>query len=130
MTELDRVVKRAIKESVDKFECGVKHHDLTNPKTTIPDETIDWLKTHKDVIERFRERLKSNPKQWETDGPRVCKAAFDAGSLAAFYAMHAGVTEVSTKHVELALEHISTICTVGFAEFIYCPWRPGSKNRG
>ncbi len=130
--EMKSIVDKAIEESVNAFVRGVKFHDLTDPKTTIPDEIIDWLKTHKDVKTQFRTRLKSNPEtQWKEDREQVCKAAFDAGALAAFYALSQKVTEVSTEHVKSALEHIGTICKVSFgARYIYCPWLPGPKKAG
>ncbi len=138
MTDLDQVVEQAIEESVNEFERGVKFHDLTDPKTTIPDGIINWLKTNEDVKAQFRERLKSDTKQWDKDRKQVCKAAFDAGALAAFYVFldnflkeskkkECKKTEVSEEHVRKALKHISTICKVGLVGFggryIYCPWQ-------
>ena len=123
-------VKQAIKESVEAFVRGVHSHSQANPDVTIPDKIVKWLQDHNDVKKSFEKQLGSNPDKWEVDGPRVCTAAFHAGSLASFHAYANDPKVVNEVHVKAALEHISDVCEVRLGvRWVYCPWLPGPKSR-
>ena len=119
-------VKQAIKESVEAFVRGVYSHGPANPDVTIPDDVIKWLKDDENVYESFAELIGADPERWKGDGPRVCRAAFHAGSLAALHAYSKkGPKVVDRVNARDALEHISTICKAGIrVEYRYCRLLP------
>ena len=130
MADLDRVVRKAIEESVAEFVRGVRSHNPDDPDVAIPDEVVEWLKTDNAVKESFGNQLGSGQtakKEWAAVGPRVCRAAFHAGSLAAFsaysekFASEKGA-EVTVDHVKNALDHVRDPCKARFGDrFAYCP---------
>ena len=125
MANVDQVVKQAIEESVNTFVRGVYAHGPANPDVSIPDEIVEWLKNDENVIASFKEQIDGDPDKWNTDRPRVCRAAFHAGPLAAFHAYANDPKVVNEDHVNAALEHISGVCEVRFGlMWIYCPRRP------
>ena len=126
--EMKSKVDKAIGESVAEFVRGVRSHNSDEPDVTIPDDVVEWLQDHKAVKAAFEKQLGSAPDKWGNDGPQVCRAAFHAGSLAAFRAFSKpAVTPVNRDDVRAALIHISSICKVGTGErWIYCPWWPVS----
>ncbi len=123
------IVDQAIEECVDALVRGVQSHSPGDPDVTLANDIVQWLKTSKRVRRAFEEQLGSAPNKWTIDGPRVRRAAFHAGSLAAFHAFSENATQVNRDHVKAALKHIGSICTVRFgARFVYCPWWPVPPN--
>ena len=119
------IVDQAIEECVEALVRGVQSHSLAAPDVKLADDIVQWLKTSKKVRTPFEDQLAPNSEKWKQDGPRVCRAAFHAGSLAAFRAFSEDATEVSRDHVKEALRHIGSICNVRFGmRWIYCPIWP------
>ena len=130
MPDVNPVVRKAIEESVEEFVRGVRSHQPQNSDVTIPPTIIEWLQNHDDVIAAFEDQIGSDAGKWENDRLRVCRAAFHAGSLAAFHAYGSETKTINKDDIRKALGHIQYICEVRFGiRWVYCPWVPWPKTR-